>query len=85
MHRMTQLTRRLVFTLLVPALYPALLAWPAFAGDSGTPEEAKAMAVRAAELLKSEGPEKAFAEFNTGAEFHAGQSHFDFRTARAAS
>jgi len=64
MHRMTQLTRR--FVLLLPALLPVA----AFAEDSGTPEEAKAMAVRAAELLKSAGPDKAFPEFNTGADFH---------------
>jgi signal transduction histidine kinase len=40
------------------------------AGDSGTPDEAKAMAMRAAALLKNDGPEKAFPEFNTGADFH---------------
>ena len=65
---MTQLTRRFVCSL--PVLLAVLLPAAAFAEDSGTPEEAKAMAVRAAELLKSAGPDKAFPEFNTGAAFH---------------
>jgi signal transduction histidine kinase len=47
-----------------------LLATAAFAGEAGTPDEAKAMAVRAAELLKNGGPEKAFPEFEKGATFH---------------
>jgi cytochrome c len=51
-------------------LLPILLAAVAVAGDSGTPDEAKAMAVRAADLLKNAGPEKAFPEFNSGADFH---------------
>ena len=67
---MTQLTRRFVLPLLFPALSPMLLSRAAFASDSGTPEEAKAMAMRAAELLKTAGPDTAFAEFNTGAAFH---------------
>jgi len=41
-----------------------LLAPAAFAAGQGTPEEAQAMVARAAELVKSVGPEKAFAEFN---------------------
>ncbi len=49
---------------------PLVFATTAFAGDAGTPEEAKAMAIRAAELLKSEGVEKAFPEFEKGAAFH---------------
>jgi len=40
------------------------------AGEAGSPDEAKAMAVRAAAFLKQEGPEKAFAAFNTGSDFH---------------
>ncbi len=51
-------------------LLPLLFTTPALASDSGTPEEAKAMAVRAADLLKAEGPEKAFATFDSGAAFH---------------
>ena len=51
-------------------LLPLLFAPVAFAGDSGTPDEAKAMAIRAADLLKTAGPEKAFPEFNKGAAFH---------------
>jgi hypothetical protein len=42
----------------------------AFAGESGSPDEAKAMAIRAAALLKDGGPEKAFPAFEKGAEFH---------------
>ncbi len=34
------------------------------AADRATPDEAKAMALKAAEFLKSNGPEKAFPEFN---------------------
>jgi hypothetical protein len=49
---------------------PLLFATAAFATGIGTPDEAKAMAVRAGELLKTEGPEKAFPEFNTGTAFH---------------
>jgi cytochrome c len=49
---------------------PLLFTTGAFAGDSGTPDEAKAMAIRAGDLLKAEGPEKAFPEFEKGAAFH---------------
>jgi signal transduction histidine kinase len=42
----------------------------AFASDHGTPEEAKAMALRAAEFLKANGEEKAFAAFNDKSQFH---------------
>lgn len=39
--------------------------------DPATPEDAKAMAIRAAEYLKAQGPEKAFAAFSKkGGEFH---------------
>lgn len=43
----------------------ALLAAPTvYAAGQATPDEAKAMAVKAAEYLKSAGPEKAFPEFD---------------------
>jgi signal transduction histidine kinase len=45
-------------------LLPVLLATPALATGEATPDEAKAMAVKAADFLKSAGPEKAFAEFD---------------------
>jgi hypothetical protein len=68
-HRMTQSTRR--FVVLSPLFLSTLsIPAPCFAGDNGTPDEAKAMAVRAADLLKSAGPDKAFPEFDTGAAFH---------------
>lgn len=51
-------------------LATTLLAPTAFAQDSGTPDEAKAMAVRAADLLRAKGQEVAFPEFNKGAAFH---------------
>jgi cytochrome c len=41
-----------------------LLAPPAFAAGQATPDEAKTMAIKAADYLKSVGPEKAFPEFN---------------------
>jgi hypothetical protein len=43
-----------------------LLAPSAWAGQ-GTPDEAKALAIKAAEYLKSAGPEKAFPEFDAKA------------------
>jgi cytochrome c len=49
---------------------PLLFTATAFADVAGTPDEAKAMATRAGELLKSEGPDKAFPEFEKGAAFH---------------
>jgi hypothetical protein len=61
---MTKWNRRSVL------LLPLLLSATAFAGDSGTPDEAKAMAIRAGELLRSTGPDKAFPEFNTSPDFH---------------
>ena len=47
----------------------------AFAQDAsgaaqGTLEEARALALRAADFLRANGPEKAWAAFSTGAEFH---------------
>jgi cytochrome c len=54
---------RPVLSVLVIGL--ALLLSPiAHAAGQATPEEAKAMAVKAAEYLKVVGPEKAFAEFD---------------------
>lgn len=49
---------------------PLLFATTAFAADAGTPDEAKEMAIRAAELLKTQGAAKAFPEFEKGAAFH---------------
>lgn len=55
--------RRTVYlVLLVPALM--LMAAAAWAVGQTTPDEAKAMAIKAAEYLKSAGPDKAFAEFD---------------------
>ena len=54
---------------ILPLLFGAL-APSAFASDAGTPDEAKAMAIRAADLLRAKGQEAAFAEFNNGAAFH---------------
>ncbi len=61
---MTRWLLRCIFVL------PLLFTATAFADDSGTPDEAKALAIRAGELLKSEGPDKAFPEFEKGAAFH---------------
>jgi hypothetical protein len=61
---MTLLTRRVLF------LLPLLCTGTARAGDGGTPDEAKAMAIRAGDLLRSDGTDKAFPEFNAGAAFH---------------
>jgi cytochrome c len=41
-----------------------LFAPSAWAAGQGTPDEAKAMAVKAADYLKSAGPDKAFPEFD---------------------
>lgn len=53
--------KRFLPSLLLIAL---LLAPVAFAADHATPDEAKAMAIKAAEYLQSAGPDKAFAEFD---------------------
>jgi signal transduction histidine kinase len=53
--------RRLSVLLLVPALLLAANTW---AAGQATQDEAKAMAVKAAEYLKSVGPDKAFADFD---------------------
>ena len=45
-------------------LLSLLLSFRAYAGDAGTLEEAKAMSLRAADLLRQEGPDKAFPVFN---------------------
>ncbi|HXP76400.1 MAG TPA: cache domain-containing protein [Stellaceae bacterium] len=43
----------------------------ALAAGQATPDEAKAMAIRAADYLKANGPEKAWAAFNAaGGDFH---------------
>lgn len=49
---------------------PAAWAQDARAQQGGTPEQAKAMAIRAADLLRKTGPDVAFPEFNKGTEFH---------------
>ena len=54
---------------ILPLLFGAV-ASSAFASDAGTPDEAKAMAIRAADLLRTKGQDAAFAEFNNGATFH---------------
>jgi cytochrome c len=56
---------------ILPLLFAAgPFASSAFASNAGTPDEAKVMAIRAADLLRTKGPDAAFAEFNTGAAFH---------------
>lgn len=55
------------------ALFAALFAVsPAHAADRATPDEAKALCIRAAEFLEANGPEKAYAAFNdeNNAMFH---------------
>jgi signal transduction histidine kinase len=59
-----------MFVAFVSAVFGVVaLTAGALAGAQGTPDEAKALVVRAAELLKSDGKDKAFAAFNnpTGA------------------
>jgi cytochrome c len=53
--------RILYLLLLLPMLLWVPAAW---AAGQATPEDAKAMAIKAAEYLKAVGPEKAFAAFN---------------------
>jgi cytochrome c len=43
----------------------ALITSPAYAADPATPDEAKALAEKAAAHMKQAGPEKAIADFNT--------------------
>lgn len=50
------------FLLLVPMLLVAATA--SWAAGQATPDEAKAMAIKAAEYLKAVGPDKAFPEFD---------------------
>ena len=48
-----------------------VFAQSALAAGQGTPDEAKAMALKAADYLKANGPEKAFAAFSApGGDFH---------------
>jgi cytochrome c len=42
----------------------------AYAGDRATPDEAKAMSIKAAAFLKDNGPEKAFPAFEKDAAWH---------------
>jgi hypothetical protein len=61
--------RPLVLGLLAAACL--LFAASAYAADAGTPDEAKAMALRAADLLRQDGPDKAFPLFDAaGGPFH---------------
>jgi cytochrome c len=53
--------RLLTLLLLASAL---LTAHVTYAADHATPDEAKAMAIKAANYLRSVGPDKAFPEFN---------------------
>ncbi len=55
--------------ILVLALSVALAQDAAAAGQA-TPEEARAMALRAADFLRANGPAKAWTAFSTGPEFH---------------
>lgn len=48
----------------------AFLMGPARAGDHATADEAKAMAVKAADFLKTAGSDEAFPSFNTDAQWH---------------
>jgi cytochrome c len=48
-----------------------LFSLHAYAGDAGTPDDAKAMALAAAQLLNQDGPDKAFPVFDAkGGAFH---------------
>jgi cytochrome c len=55
--------------IILPLLF-GVFSPAAFASNAGTPDEAKVMAIRAADLLRTKGAEAAFAEFNNGAAFH---------------
>jgi len=54
--------QRVLYPLLVVSIL--LLAPVAWSADQATPDEAKAMAIKAAEYLKEVGPDKAFAAFD---------------------
>jgi cytochrome c len=61
----------LILTLGLPAL--VLLSSPAFAGAKhATKEEARAMAIKAADYLRKEDPEKALVAFNAGGDWRDG-------------
>ncbi|MGA3003843.1 MAG: cache domain-containing protein [Acetobacteraceae bacterium] len=51
-------------TLILFTMLAGLLGATAQPGDRGTPEEAKAMAVKAAQFLRDSGPEAAFGAFD---------------------
>jgi len=59
-----------VLRLLFFLLLPALTLFGCHNQPPGTKEEAKAMAIRAANYLAKVGPEKAFPTFNTGSRWH---------------
>jgi len=62
------MTKLFLKALLVLYLFLGATAW---AGGTGTPDEAKAMALRAAAFLKDDGPAKAFPVFDApGGPFH---------------
>jgi len=66
---MSKWISRLLFALTF-VFAAGVFAPAAYARTDGTPAEAKAMAIRAADLLKAKGPEVAFPEFNKGAAYH---------------
>jgi len=53
-----------IYPLLLVLMLGVLPGMTANAGDRGTPDEAKAMAIKAADYLRQTGPEAAFAAFN---------------------
>ncbi len=68
---MKSLRSLLILMLVLPAV--ALVSGPLFAeAKHASKDEAQAMAVKAADLLKKEGPDKAFAAFNAGGDWRDG-------------
>ncbi|MGD0430757.1 MAG: cache domain-containing protein [Acetobacteraceae bacterium] len=53
-----------LYRLAVVIMLTSLLGTAALAGERGTPEEAKAMAIKAAQYLRESGPAAAFAAFD---------------------
>ena len=53
-----------ILSLLLLVMLTGLFGAPAWAGDQATPDEAKAMAIKAAQYLKDVGPETALAAFS---------------------
>ncbi len=64
------LTTRRTFIASALSLAMAATAPAAFADDRGTPEQAEALAKKAAQHVKEVGPEKAFADFTNDATWH---------------